>query len=309
LVRAPYPRELIADLPAPKLMVRLLTLPAGSEIGEHNDAGSNFRFGSLRLHVPVVTHPDVIMMIDGERMSWRPGELWWGDFSRRHWLRNNSPITRGPPGHRRRNHRGAAGTLPAELVAQWRESPGGISEHRQSVAVTPAELERFRCGFRLPSALSPLFGRGAGLQHLARDTDAVCRPDGEQLVILLDGEPACALRRTGARTFAVVGRPPGVFVEFDSAQDPSMATFVICGVPEDLYAAQLGFQQGRSLPSSASSYPHCGVREVRHPAAIASDESGAARSATEVGWSISRPGRPTRIAGPTCSHSCALVER
>jgi hypothetical protein len=91
---APYLTQILDGLDCPKLMVRLLTLPPGAEIGEHNDAGANFQFGTVRLHVPIVMHRDVIMVIDGQRLHWEPGELWWGDFSRPHWLRNDSAVTR-----------------------------------------------------------------------------------------------------------------------------------------------------------------------------------------------------------------------
>jgi quercetin dioxygenase-like cupin family protein len=248
LDHAPYLAQLLSDLDSPKLMVRLLTLPPGSDIGEHNDAGSNFQFGSLRLHVPIVTHPDVVMVIGGERMTWRPGELWWGDFSRKHWLRNDSAVTRVHLVIDVQVDDFILGLFPAELVAAKRAVGVGVSSYRPPLPTSPAELAGYACAFRLPAPLMPLFGHGAGLRELAHEATAECRPDGGRLVVTLDGTPAFALERTGDRVFSVVGQPPGVFVEFAAADRPDRAEIVVRGVPEDLYAAQLGFQQGPVIP-------------------------------------------------------------
>jgi hypothetical protein len=73
-------------------LARFLTLEPGGIIAEHRDAFLSG--GVVRLHVPVVTHPDVEFYIDGHRCFWQPGELWYGDFFRPHRAINKSPITR-----------------------------------------------------------------------------------------------------------------------------------------------------------------------------------------------------------------------
>ncbi|TCO55603.1 aspartyl/asparaginyl beta-hydroxylase domain-containing protein [Actinocrispum wychmicini] len=249
LDHAPYLARILAELDCPKLLVRLLTLPPGSDIGEHNDAGSNFQFGSLRLHVPIVTHPDVIMVIDGERVFWQPGELWWGDFSRRHWLRNDSDVTRVHMVIDVQINDFVLGLFPPELVAEKRQT--GISTHRPLVAEaerTDTTLAPFACDFTLPATLMPLFGHGTSLQELARDGVAQCHPENGRLVVTLDGARAFAMERVGERSFSIIGQPPGIEVEFSSADDPEKAEVIVRGVPEDLYAAQLGFQQGPIIP-------------------------------------------------------------
>jgi hypothetical protein len=67
-------------------------------------------------------------------------------------------------------------------------------------------------------------------------------------VVTLDGEPSFALERVGATEFSIVGQPPGIFLRFGSAVEPMSAEIVVRGVPEDLYAARLGFQQGPVIP-------------------------------------------------------------
>lgn len=259
LARAPYLAEVLSSVDCPKLLVRLLTLPPDAEIGVHSDAGSNFQFGSVRLHVPIVTHEDVIMVIDGERVHWRPGELWWGDFSRPHWLRNDSSVTRVHLVIDVQPNDFLLDLFPAELLAAQRSVGTGISTYRAPLPParrTDAELAAFRCQFALPSALTPLFGHGAGLRELTRDGDAVCEPADGVLVVSLGGRPAFALERVGERVFTVIGQPAGVFAEFDDARRPTVVEFVVRGVPEDLYAAQLGVQSGPVIP------------EQRFPAAL-----------------------------------------
>ena len=82
LKRAPYFKYVLDDLKCPKEVVRILFLPPGGHIKDHFDFHTSFQFGLLRLHIPIVTHPDVVFLIAGQRMVWSPGELWFGDFSK-----------------------------------------------------------------------------------------------------------------------------------------------------------------------------------------------------------------------------------
>ena len=94
LKRAPYFKYVLDDLKCPKEVVRILFLPPGGHIKDHFDFHTSFQFGLLRLHVPIVTHPDVIFLIDGQRVTWKAGELWYGDFSKVHSIKNDSPVVR-----------------------------------------------------------------------------------------------------------------------------------------------------------------------------------------------------------------------
>src|SRR5205823_4883884 len=94
LRRAPYFKQILDELESPKEVVRILFLPPGGHIKDHFDFHTSFQFGLLRLHIPIVTHPDVAFIIDGQRMDWKAGELWYGDFSRVHSVKNDSQIVR-----------------------------------------------------------------------------------------------------------------------------------------------------------------------------------------------------------------------
>jgi aspartyl/asparaginyl beta-hydroxylase (cupin superfamily) len=48
----------------------------------------------VRLHLPIVTHPDVEFFVNGTRMHLGPGEVWSLDTSYPHRVANNSTIWR-----------------------------------------------------------------------------------------------------------------------------------------------------------------------------------------------------------------------
>jgi Aspartyl/Asparaginyl beta-hydroxylase len=78
LGRTPYFREVINALKCDKRSVRLLSLPAGAEIGTHVDPYHGLKFGQLRLHCPILTHPDVKMYFahpPGNRRPDKPGTI------------------------------------------------------------------------------------------------------------------------------------------------------------------------------------------------------------------------------------------
>jgi hypothetical protein len=89
-----YLPEVLASLDAPKRSVRVLSLARGASVFEHHDPDSSFDRGTVRLHVPIITHPDADFFIGGRRVVMKPGELWYGDFSFPHRIRNRSPVER-----------------------------------------------------------------------------------------------------------------------------------------------------------------------------------------------------------------------
>ena len=94
LAACPYLQDVLASLDAPKRSVRVLTLAPGARVFEHYDPDSSVDRETVRLHVPIVTHPDVEFFIAGRRVRMHPGELWYGDFTFPHRLRNRSPVER-----------------------------------------------------------------------------------------------------------------------------------------------------------------------------------------------------------------------
>src|ERR1700676_551193 len=59
LERCEYFRETLATLLCPLKAVRLLRLKAGSIIKEHSDGDLGYNRGEIRIHIPIVTNPQL----------------------------------------------------------------------------------------------------------------------------------------------------------------------------------------------------------------------------------------------------------
>ncbi|MCP4277494.1 MAG: aspartyl/asparaginyl beta-hydroxylase domain-containing protein [Gammaproteobacteria bacterium] len=94
LQHAPLMEQIIDSLPCEKRRVRLLRLEPNREIFWHCEPWHTIDSRLLRLHVPIVTDDLVDFQISHEDLRWRPGELWYGDFSFPHRLHNRSNIER-----------------------------------------------------------------------------------------------------------------------------------------------------------------------------------------------------------------------
>jgi hypothetical protein len=87
---APYVREIVAGLESAVSSIRFSALHPGGRIYEHSD-GPGFELGTaaeIRLHIPVATNDDVWFVVDKERYPLRAGEVWYGDFTKLHWVEN-----------------------------------------------------------------------------------------------------------------------------------------------------------------------------------------------------------------------------
>ena len=94
LDNSPYLKKVLQSFCCPLQAVRLLKLHAGSTIKAHRDTELNFENGEIRLHIPVLTHPEVEFFLEGERMNLQEGECWYMNFNLLHSINNNSPVNR-----------------------------------------------------------------------------------------------------------------------------------------------------------------------------------------------------------------------
>jgi hypothetical protein len=77
LQSSPYFREILASFHCPLCTVRLMRLGPGSRIHEHSDLDLSVEDGSVRLHVPIVTNPQVSFVLNGSPVDMRPGSAWY----------------------------------------------------------------------------------------------------------------------------------------------------------------------------------------------------------------------------------------
>lgn len=226
LDRTPYMRQVLDSLECEKRSVRLLSLPGGAEVKEHTDPYHGFRYGQLRLHVPVRTHPDVRMLFGGRDYQWAAGELWYADFGRPHAVENLSPVERvhlvidvllSEPLLR---------LFPEEVLAQ--EERTGILRHLPEVPLSPGELRGYTCHFTLPAALiQGILETDDG--SVPGELDAQVGPSGGQLVLAVAGTPVFGLVPVGGHRFALRGWTPERLLtfEFDGAGEVSSVVMLL----------------------------------------------------------------------------------
>jgi aspartate beta-hydroxylase len=211
LAGAPALREVVDSLDCEKRSVRLLLLPPGAEVHAHTDPYHGFRYGQLRLHVPIRTHAGVRMWFGDRAYHWPAGELWYADFGRPHAVENRSPVTRVHLVVDALVTPALLRLFPEDVVAA--EEATGILYHRPVVAATPAELRRYQCDYRLPAAL---------VQGLLETDDGSVpgelrgdvRLEGSRLVLGIEGAPLFALEPVGEHRFHLCGWTPERSVEF-----------------------------------------------------------------------------------------------
>jgi hypothetical protein len=91
--RLPYFRSILDAFRCPQGRVRILRLMPGTAIGAHRDIGEEvacLAFGQVRLHIPILTNDRVLFLVGGRRLRMEPGRLYYADFSKVHYVRNDS---------------------------------------------------------------------------------------------------------------------------------------------------------------------------------------------------------------------------
>ena len=89
----PYIMEVMAELGGVWGRSRLMGLGVGAEVPEHVDSHYHWRT-HLRIHVPVITNPQVEFTCGGETIHMAPGECWVFDSFRWHEVHNRGPERR-----------------------------------------------------------------------------------------------------------------------------------------------------------------------------------------------------------------------
>jgi hypothetical protein len=77
LAGCPYFRKILDSFACPLRAVRLMRLTAGSVIKEHRDGQLSAEDGTARIHIPVVTNPDVEFYLNGARVVLEAGSAWY----------------------------------------------------------------------------------------------------------------------------------------------------------------------------------------------------------------------------------------
>lgn len=152
LTQTPYFAEVLASIPAPLRAVRLMALGPGAESPYHCDTRYGLPWGTLRLHIPVITTPGAILVIGENTHVWSPGKLWYADFTRMHLVRNVDPVTRVHL---------VIDCQPTEKLLELMPAAFQSSAVRENTLfaaseppLSEADLGKLRCRFALPRSFA-----------------------------------------------------------------------------------------------------------------------------------------------------------
>lgn len=94
LKKCHYLKEVINTFKAPILTARILRLDVGAEIKPHRDHELGYEDGCFRLHIPIVTNPDVEFILDYTPLKMQVGECWYTNVNYLHSVKNLGTINR-----------------------------------------------------------------------------------------------------------------------------------------------------------------------------------------------------------------------
>jgi len=91
---SPYFCKVLSFFESTIFAARLMRLASGSVIKEHTDDGLRFEDGVVRIHVPVLTNPDVDFYLNGSRVVLTAGSCWYLRLSDPHRVSNRGKTDR-----------------------------------------------------------------------------------------------------------------------------------------------------------------------------------------------------------------------
>lgn len=94
LSQCDYLKEILNGFLFEKTAVRLLNLGPGAEIKPHTDYCLGYEDNMFRLHIPIVTNPNVEFILDGERIIMNEGECWYLNTNFLHSVKNGGETDR-----------------------------------------------------------------------------------------------------------------------------------------------------------------------------------------------------------------------
>jgi hypothetical protein len=209
LAKAPYLASLLGEIPAPLRCVRLMALGPGAQSPFHSDTKCGLPWGTVRLHVPIVTTPGAVLQIssdsadlaDVETICWQPGELWYADFTRPHLVRNTDEVTR--------IHLVIDAQVTKPLLDLF-PSPFQRPEVRAATIFARNEAglgdpQALRTEFAIPESFRSFEEPNGEFVSSTRLVPAAIAPHGERLALFIDGEPSLALVHLGNGEFRFAG--------------------------------------------------------------------------------------------------------
>ncbi len=91
LESCPYFTEVLSQFKTKLFSARLMRLSHGSQIKEHRDHDLDAEAGTVRIHIPVTTNPEVRFLLNKTRVVMDEGTCWYLRLSDPHAVTNDGP--------------------------------------------------------------------------------------------------------------------------------------------------------------------------------------------------------------------------
>lgn len=198
--RAPHLAELVHGLPASVFSARLMSLAPGARVATHRDTPVGFRYGRLRLHVPLVTNDGAVLVLDGRTYRWQPGTVWYGDFARPHSIANTGTAARVHLVIDCAVTPRLLDLFPPDFTA--RLPVGEVLFERPRIDLSPADRAGFACRFTVPARFADWSGEPLPGEPTAEgELDARVEDGPTGLTLSMTGRPVMGLEHLGAGEF------------------------------------------------------------------------------------------------------------
>lgn len=227
----PYTKAIIENLKTYVRTVRLSMTPPGIVINSHCDTFHHFKYGQIRLQLPLITNEDVCLTIDDEKCNWFPGELWYGDFSKPHSLKNLGKEPRVTLLIDAAINDNLLSLFPKEYHKKIMDTnpiyyPRPITDSKYD------ELKKYSCDFIIPAALiKGMFELDDGIPG---EYAAQIRVVDNELIFFLNGKPIFKLVPFEENKFFLLGWVLERYFEFIMSDDNTLKyiSLVLCSGKE-----------------------------------------------------------------------------
>ncbi|MEU3048448.1 aspartyl/asparaginyl beta-hydroxylase domain-containing protein [Streptomyces sp. NPDC006984] len=199
---APYTASILKGLNVPLRAVRYMTLEPGASVAEHTDYPYGLPVGWARLHLPIVTNDQAVLVIDGVENRWQPGELWYANFGRPHHLYNR--------GSQPRVHLVVDCYVSETLLdlfparARQEMDPTGIMFWREEITASSDELCALTGPVTVPAGFIEAYAEPPSpeeFESAGADLQGTLQVANGRLVLHIDGLYESALVCVGEREF------------------------------------------------------------------------------------------------------------
>jgi Aspartyl/Asparaginyl beta-hydroxylase len=193
----------LAAIPAPLGSARLMALGPGARSPMHSDTKLGLPWGSVRLHVPIVTTPEATLLLADERHCWAAGTLWYADFTRGHLVENTGTATRVHLVIDAHATPELLGLFPAPFQAPAVRA--GSALQPAAVPLAAGQADALRCSFDLPASFRSWEAPDEAFLAAQQTVRASVDRYASGLALHVDGDPAFGLVHLGAGEFRFAG--------------------------------------------------------------------------------------------------------